>query len=260
VANVGYRELAPDPALRPFVDRFWVSVDVDEGAPPPRRILPDGCIDVLVDLAGGGRAFVVGTMTRAAVFEPRAPVRIAAVRFRPGGAVPFLGVAARELTDRTVACEEMGARWIAGSPWSDAAYEVRAVDSLQRLLLARLGARERPDPLVAYAAAALFGPEPPSIEALGREAGWSRQHLARRFQFHVGVSPKQLARVARLQRAVVDLQRGRGDGLADAALRLGYFDQAHMARDFRALAGVTPAEARAATGSIFPIQSLLTGA
>jgi hypothetical protein len=33
-----------------------------------------------------------------------------------------------------------------------------------------------------------------------------------------------------------------------------------MARDFRALAGLTPAEARAAAGSIFPIQSLLTGA
>ena len=203
---------------------------------------------------------VVGTMTRAAVFEPRAPVRIAAVRFRPAGAVPFLGVAARELTDRTVACDEMGARWIAHAPWGDAGDEMDAVDSLQRLLLGRLGALERPDPLVAHAAAALFRPEPPSIEALGRETGRSRQHLARTFRFHVGVSPKQLARVARLQRAIVDLRRGRGHGLADAALRLGYFDQAHMARDFRALAGLTPAEARSAAGSIFPIQSLLTGA
>jgi AraC-like DNA-binding protein len=258
VANAGYRELPPHPALSPFVDRFWVSVE--DAAPPPRRILPDGCIDVLVDLLHGGPPIVVGTMTRASVFEPRGPIRIAAVRFRPAGAVPFLSVSARELTDRTFGCDEVGARWLADAPWADAVDPVGAVDSLQRSLLRRLAALERPDPVVAHAVAALFGSEPPSIEALGRDTGWSRQHLARAFRFHVGVSPKQLARVARLQRAVVDLQRGRAHGLADTALRLGYFDQAHMTRDFRALAGLTPAEARAAAGSIFPIPSLLAGA
>jgi AraC-like DNA-binding protein len=258
MASVPYRERAPHPALRPFVDRFWVSVT--DAAPPRRRILPDGCIDVLVDLARGWRVRAVGTMTRAALFDPRAPVRIAAVRFRPGGAVPFLGVAARELTDRTIACDEIGARWLASAPWGEAAGPAAAVDSLERLLLGRLASLPSPDPLVAHAVAALFGPAPPSIEALGRETGWSRQHLARAFRFHVGLGPKQLARVARLQRALADLQRGTGHGLADAALRLGYFDQAHMARDFRALADLTPAEARAAAGSIFPIRSLLAGA
>jgi AraC-like DNA-binding protein len=257
-ANARYRELLPHPALRPFVDRFWISVD--DAAPPARRILPDGCIDVLIDLGREGRSLVVGTMTSASLFAPRGPVRIAAVRFRPAGAVPFLGVAARELTDGTFTCDDIGARWLARAPWGETTDAAAAAGSLQRLLLGRLAALRRPDPLVAHAVASLFGPAPPSIEALGRQTGWSRQHLARAFHRHVGVSPKQLARVARLQRAVADLQRRRGDGLADAALRLGYFDQAHMARDFRALAGLTPAEARAAAGSIFPIQSLLTGA
>jgi AraC-like DNA-binding protein len=257
-ANARYRELVPHPALRPFVDRFWISVD--DAAPPARRILPDGCIDVLVDLGAQGPALVVGTMTSASVFAPRGPVRIAAVRFRPAGALPVLGVAARELTDGTFTCDEIGARWLAAAPWGESADAAAAVASLQRLLLGRLAPLKRPDPLVTHAVTSLFGPTPPSIDALGRETGWSRQHLARAFQLHVGVSPKQLARVARLQRAVADLQRRRGDGLADTAVRLGYFDQAHMARDFRALAGLTPAEARAAAGSIFPIQSLLAGA
>ena len=260
MANTGYSEWAPHPELRPFVDRFWTSVA--ETAPPAQRILPDGCIDVLVDLTRGAsaEALVVGTMTRAAVFAPRAPVRIAAVRFRPAGAVPFLKVAAGELTDRAVACDELGARWLADAPWGEAPDAAAAVGVLQRLLLGRLASLERPAPIVAHAVTSLFGPAPPSIAALERETGWSRQHLARAFQHHVGVSPKQLARVARVQRAVADLQRGPGHGLAGAALRRGYFDQAHMARDFRALVGLTPAEARAASGSIFPIRSLLTGA
>jgi AraC-like DNA-binding protein len=249
-----YRELLPHPLLRPFVDRFWIS-SAEAGA-PARRILPDGCIDVLVDLARGGRALAVGTMTRASVFDPRAPVRIAAVRFRPGGAVPFLRVPAEELTDRTLPCAEIGARWLAHPSWSEPIAPAAAVDSLQGLLLDRLAARDRREPVVAHAVTALLSREPPSIEALSRDLGWSRQHLARSFRFHVGVSPKQLARVARLQRAVAHLQGGAVRGLADLALGLGYFDQAHMARDFHALAAVTPIEARASTGSIFPIRSL----
>ena len=76
------------------------------------------------------------------------------------------------------------------------------------------------------------------------------------FCAEVGIGPKQLARVARLQRAVALLQGGSGSLAAEAAA-LGYFDQAHMARDFRALAGVTPAAVRLERGSIFPIRSLL---
>jgi AraC-like DNA-binding protein len=196
-------------------------------------------------------------MTRASVFDPREPVSIAAVRFRPGGAVPFLRVPAAELTDRTVPCDDIGARWLADPRWSEPVALAAAVESLQRLLMDRLAAHERPrEPVVAHAVTALLGREPPTIDALSRHIGWSRQHLARAFRFHVGVGPKHLARVARLQRAVADLQRGADHGLADVALGLGYFDQAHMARDFRELAAVTPAEARASSGSIFPIRSL----
>jgi AraC-like DNA-binding protein len=249
-----YRELAPHPALRRLVDRFWVS-SVDAGA-PARRILPDGCIDVLIDFEHGGRTLVVGTMTRALVFKPRAPVRTAAVRFRPGAAVRFLGVTADELTDRTLPCAEIGARWLADAPWGEFTHSIDAVETLQRLLLGRLASIEDPDPVVAHAVTSLFARDTPSIEALSREIGWSRQHLARKFHSQVGVSPKQLARVARLQRAVADLQRASGSGMAGDALRFGYFDQAHMARDFRALADVTPAEAQGGAGSIFPIRSL----
>jgi AraC-like DNA-binding protein len=63
-----------------------------------------------------------------------------------------------------------------------------------------------------------------------------------------------------LQRAVVTLQTRPGTTLAQAALDVGYFDQAHMCRDFRALVGLSPSGVRAAAGTIFPIRSLLAGA
>ena len=244
---MGYRELVPPPELRPYVDRFWLRVP-GASPPAPARILPDGCIDVLID-ADSGKARVVGTMTVAVVHDAPA-TRLAAVRFRPGGARPFLRVDSAELTDRVLEPAALGARWLelgAGPP-------ERLVAALARTLLAR---RPAPiDPRVLEASRRLMSERPPPVDALARQLGLSRQRLARVFREHVGLPPKELARVARLQRALHRLQYNPALGLAAAALDLGYYDQAHMNADFRDLAGVTPLAARRARDSISPIPSL----
>jgi AraC-like DNA-binding protein len=243
-----YRELRPHLALRAHVDRFWIRAP-GPGA-EPRRILPDGCIDLL--MGASGAVWVVGAMTRALVVG-ESSAAVAAVRFRPGGAAPFLRTEASALTDRRVAAEELSLSWLRPPPFHDD--PTLGVKTLEEILLRRLADVAAPEPLVAHAVRALFAEAPPAVAALARTLGWTRQHLRRVFTAHVGVGPKELARVARLQRAVDRLQRGRGS-VAEAAVTLGYFDQAHMAHDFRALAGVTPLLARSQPGSIFPITSL----
>lgn len=259
---MAYRELLPHPALRPFVDRLWLrapdAAHQGRNAAPPAalaaRILPDGCIDILVDVASGeGR--VVGTMTRAAVFAVDGAQSLAAVRFKPGAASGFLRVPASELTDRVVPATELGSRWLLerragpGEPCV-------VLGELERQLLARLGAVPVLPLAAREGARRLFAPRAPSVEELARELGQSRQQLARTFRRELGVSPKELARIARLQRAIDRLQRLPQLPLAAAALDLGYYDQAHMARDLRALAGITARQAQRSLGSIFPIRSL----
>jgi AraC-like DNA-binding protein len=255
----GFQELEPHPALAPYVDRYWARASGPDADGGPRTILPDGCIDVLVDVTRGWQAAVVGAMTRATRFEPQAPARLIAARFRPGGASPFLKVAAHELTDHVVDSGDLGLQWLAQTPLAGDAPLAEAVRVLERLLLQRLAATAPPDPVVAHVVDTLFASVPPTVETLAREIGWSRQHLRRVVRNHVGVGPVTLARVARLQRVVDLLQRGGSRRLSRVALRAGYFDQAHMNRDVRALAGVTPREAAAPTGSIRPILSLLGG-
>lgn len=235
------------------MDRLWART-VANGA-PPLRILPDGCIDLIVNVSEPSTSVVVGTMTRAMVFDPPRKVRMAGVRFRPGGAAPFLRVAAEELTDAAVELADLGIHWLAPPRIADGVSLPDAMRALERALLSRLTVIGAPDPTVAYALTALSGAIVPSIMSLARTIGCTRQHLGRSFRHHVGVSPKQFARVARLQRAVIRLQGARSTGLAGAAVSLGYFDQAHMNRDFRELGGITPRMA-AARDSIFPIRSL----
>lgn len=253
----GFREFAPHPALAPYVDRFWARSSGPSANGGPLLILPDGCIDLIVDLSDGWNPFVVGAMTRATAFEPEPRTRLIGARFRPGGAIPFLNVAAHEITDHVVDSADVGLRWVASIPHAHHRQLAEAVRVLERLLFERLAATTPPNPKVAHVVATLFGSVAPSVETLAREIGWSRQHLRRVVRHHVGFGPMTLARVARLQRAADLLQRSGGRGLSIAALSSGYFDQAHMNRDFRELAGVTPLDAAASTGSIFPIRSLL---
>ena len=93
---------------------------------------------------------------------------------------------------------------------------------------------------VRHAWRVLTAPRPRGVGDLAREIGWSGDHLTRRFRAELGVGPKVAARMARFDRARRDVARHAGHGelaLADVAAAHGYADQAHLAREFRTLAG-----------------------
>jgi len=78
-----------------------------------------------------------------------------------------------------------------------------------------------------------------SIEGLARHIGWSRQHFTERFRCDLGVGPKTAARIFRFERACRLIKHVRAP-LADIAVACGYHDQAHLSRDWNALAGCSP--------------------
>jgi AraC-like DNA-binding protein len=78
------------------------------------------------------------------------------------------------------------------------------------------------------------------VGALARELGYSRKHVMTQVREHLGLSPKLLARVHRFDRVLRALQAG-GRAI-EAAYDAGYFDQAHLIRDFRQFAGAPPGD------------------
>ncbi|MFO0686836.1 MAG: AraC family transcriptional regulator [Sandaracinus sp.] len=245
-------EIAPAPRLAAHVDRFWART-----SPPatgaPHRVLPDGCVDLLVDLEAGS-AELVGPMSRAVVV-PDGTAKIAAVRFRPGAGAGFAGVPLEQLVDRSVPVAELG---IEARPLVDALARERGAlglaATLARFVERRLAEAEPTDRRVRHAVARLVHERRPRVASLAEELGVSRQYLARLFAREVGVGPKVLARSARMQRAVLAVRRGRRDwpGLAQ---ELGLVDQAHLVNELTELVGLTPARL-AEEVSISPIASL----
>jgi AraC-like DNA-binding protein len=78
------------------------------------------------------------------------------------------------------------------------------------------------------------------VQELAGEIGWSRRHLTEQFRTEYGLAPKVAARVLRFERAVWQLKAKPQTRLADLAADLGYADQAHLTREWHAIAGCSP--------------------
>ncbi len=87
-------------------------------------------------------------------------------------------------------------------------------------------------------------PEMMRVDRLAEVAGLGVRDLQRLFADYVGVSPKWVIRRCRLHEVAHRLAQGESVELARFAQELGYFDQAHLTRDFSAVVGKSPAEYR----------------
>jgi AraC-like DNA-binding protein len=180
-----------------------------------------------------GRLLVAGADTRAYVPDGSA-ARYAGVRFSPGTAPALLGVPACELRDRRV---ELGDLWAARRVRRLTARVDAAVDpvtALEDVALELAADAEPPDPLLGRIVAGLDAGRPVTVVA--DELGLGVRQLHRRSLGAFGYGPKTLARVLRLRRALV-LARS-GVPFAATAVRAGFADQAHLARDVREFAGM----------------------
>jgi AraC-like DNA-binding protein len=166
------------------------------------------------------------------------------VSLTPLGARAVLGTRASDLAGSIVALGEVDRALeplveqvaVATTPRQRLEQTVRGL-----LALARPDGAEPTRPEVGFALARLT--RGARVGDVAAEAGLSRRHLATLVKAETGLAPKTYHRVARLERCYGDLKRAARTGrpsLADAALRAGYADQAHMTHDWAELAGVTP--------------------
>jgi AraC-like DNA-binding protein len=214
-------EIAPSPELAEYVDAYWWS---DEESSGTMRILPDGCADVVFDQDG---AFVVGAMTRPLRIDAAETIGAFGIRFKPGRAAIALRTPLTLLTDARVPLRDVTKSF----PTID---RLETVEDALRAILADVKSDPRVDAAVD---AIICSGGRAAIESIAEASGVSRQHLARAFAYHVGVSPKTFARVMRFRRAI---ELGKRQQWADVAAELGYFDQSHLIADFREFAGETP--------------------
>jgi AraC-like DNA-binding protein len=243
------RDAPVSTALRPFVERYW-SVRWDLTGKPPFRseVLSHPSVNLSVESGTEPRfgfampaVLLHGVVTRRFSVDLTGAGRVTAVKFRPGGftaltgALPgrntvappgdLLGIPATRLLDDVLAPEDDDGRAAA----LDAALAPLATDPPDAYL-----------DLLGLVGAMISDRELVRVDQVAALGGLSVRSLQRLFAGYVGVTPKAVLARYRLQDAAAAIDAGEVDDLAGLATSLGWFDQAHFSRDFRAVVGVTP--------------------
>jgi AraC-like DNA-binding protein len=193
---------------------------------------------------GGLDAYVFGARTSVRRKLIRAGQRTIVARVHLYASEAAFGVPAPVLADRNVTLDEL---------WGDAAAKrlldqlaatrapVDAAAIVEREIEARVAAAagvHRAGSRLAFAAAERLASA--SVNAVADDLGVSERHLRRVFRDAVGLSPKAFAKLARFHRALGAARSNRRASWASIAAATGYYDQAHLIDEFRAIAGVTP--------------------
>ena len=248
----------PHPCLRPYVTDYQGYTErvigfarrLEVPSPNVTLIVNFGPLFRVIGVDGRMAAAAYGSMVAglhdsAVLVEPTGPYDCLEVKLTPLGARRFLGLPMNELTNRTVDLGDVlgsTARRLIEQLYEMSEWEDR-FSLLDATIASRL-AKERPSCSGVRQAWRMLSMSAgrQEINALADELGWSHKHLIARFREQVGLPPKTVARILRFTHALRLLDRDGAIGWAEIAQVCGYYDQAHLIRDFRRLAGTTPGE------------------
>jgi AraC-like DNA-binding protein len=233
----------PAAELAELVEHYWVvRWDLRGRDAYPQHTLPHPSVHLVAEQDGSE---IFGVMTGRFTRVLRGQGRAFGVKFRPAGFHPFLGSPVAVLTDRTLAVAEVF------GPDGDALVErIRSLEDETRMVAAAeafIGGRlPAPDPNVAavnrIVDQIMASREITKVDDVVARTRVGKRRLQRLFSTYVGVSPKWVIQRYRLHEAVERLAAGDQVDLALLARELGYFDQAHFGKDFKALVGRPPTE------------------
>lgn len=243
-----YDHAAPAPGLQRWVDRYWsVTWDLPPGTQHLVTTLDDPAVHLTREWGGVRRegADGAGTWITGPVTDGRFEVTqhgrggVVGVRFRLAGTTAFPSGQPAAVRDRTVPVGQwLGPELPELPDLPDTAG--RAAPLLDAWLLA-LAPRDAPGYMDFLALLDLLeNPAVTSTAELERRSGLGLRALQRRFRRFLGVGPKRMIVRSRVMDAVAAIDRGDPRPLADLAQDLGWYDQPHFLRDFRAVTGTTP--------------------
>jgi AraC-like DNA-binding protein len=243
----GYRQAGIEPAAHRGLPSPWLTmiVTLDEPLviarhPDPRQ--PASTHDFLLGGLHTAPALVTHGGRQSGIQLALTPFGARALLGMPAAELASIDVEAADVLGRLAG--EIRERVLAAPGWAGR-FAVLEEFLASRLRAAQAPRRVAPRPEVSYAWDRLRRSRGAvSVADLASETGWSARHLGEQFRAETGLSPKAAARVVRFDRARRRLQRQQAEAdrvvLAELAAECGYYDQAHLARDFRDLAGCPP--------------------
>jgi AraC-like DNA-binding protein len=253
---MNYQTYPVDVSLEGIVKCFWSLEAPRQQNVERQRIVPDGCMEMIFHtgdlfqqfLPGGEiiwqpRSFVFGQITQPLEIAPSGVTGIMAARFEPDGFAPFLSLPLEQMENRAVPLVELFGEegiLIEQQVLQAQTYEERK-QQMTTFLINRMRSSQYLNSFIRGCVDTLLKSQGQiTVDTLAAQAGISRRQLERKFSGAIGLSPKQLSKMIRLQAAIKRIDQKQYENLTALAHESGYFDQAHFIKDFKEFSGISP--------------------
>jgi len=256
---MNYQTFQPSSDLESLISCYWTLEVPNVSNTQKQQIIPDETIEMAFILGDDikrytsenefiiqPRAMVIGQATVPFFIEPTGYVNTFAVRFYPYGFANFVTTPIKNLSNNETpiallfgeqAANELEQKIIKANDSNE------RIDIIEHFLLSRLNEKTTIDTIVKTTIDALIATNgSASISTILKENSSKRRQLERKFIKQIGVSPKQLGKIIRLQTALKMLLNKKTGNLTDIAYSCEYYDQAHFIKDFKEFTGTNPKE------------------
>ncbi|MEO9802519.1 MAG: helix-turn-helix domain-containing protein [Reichenbachiella sp.] len=256
---MNYQTFQPHPDLRALVKYYWTLEVPFDPSNQKQKLIPDGCIEMTFNLGDKIKrytsksefilhpcAMVMGQRAKSYYIEPTGDVRSFAICFYPYGFANFLNTPIKSLTDKETPVEDLFGK----IPAKELEQKIiRAtntqlrIEIIEEFLFNKLNDKNTIDNIVKTTIDTLLETRGnSSINSILKNDLSKRRQLERKFSNQIGISPKQLGKVIRLQAALNMLLNKGPESLTHIAYESGYYDQAHFIKDFKEFTKTNPSE------------------
>ncbi|GAA4237917.1 helix-turn-helix domain-containing protein [Postechiella marina] len=248
----------PNSKLADFVKCYWTLESSLKNTPTRNTIVPDGTMKLIFHYGDlywhhpkngksflQPRCFLIGQLTKPYVVEPKGETGTFVIRFNPNGFSPFTDIPVKEMENKPIAVKK-----IFGKKGEKLEQEIinaknthERINIAETFLLELLKSKEVKDRIINSTIETITKYKGQiSVNELSKHVSLNRRILARKFSSNVGLSPKQLSKIVRLQATLKSLSQNDKTKLTDLTYENEYFDQSHFIKDFKEFTGITPKE------------------
>lgn len=255
--NLKYRTFQPHQILESLIKCYWTLEVPAQEDYQKQLIIPDGCIEMIFILGDDvkrytsenrfiiqPREMVLGQITKPFFVQPTGYVNSFAVRFYPYGFANFVSLPIKKLANKETPLKllfgEMTSQEL-GRKIKRATDTKKRIKIVETFLLSKLKDKVTIDNIVKTTIDTMLltkGSTP--ITSVLKNDLSKRRQFERKFFKKVGISPKKLSKVIRLQAALKMLLNRKSEKLTKVAYDNEYYDQSHFIKDFKDFTGTTP--------------------
>jgi len=244
-----YQEYSPDKRLIPWVKNYWSASSFTGNEVAP-KVFPDGCTYIILKFdrtTGTSYAGLFGMRTAFVEIDYPKSTQLFGVCFKPAGITAFTRVPLEELTDQRV--ELALVETLFDKSFYETLSEKQSIAEIiahtNHCLLKQFSSLYPADKQIIRAVDLIdLSKGQLSLADVASDVCLCQRHFERKFKSVIGVSPKLFAKIFRLHYALQGMKAYPNKDLLAIALEYGYYDQTHLAKDFKSLTGDTPSDFR----------------